>query len=115
MKMDATELNRNIDIEMLKEELVRNTETISALHSRNHDIATRLITLIHGISVGDIVSTPGGKDDYIIKEIVINQWMCNFTNGKHIPPWVVVNPRIKDGRWDEKREINLYGNWRKKS
>lgn len=103
------EHNRNAEVEMLKEELSRNEETISSLRARNIDITIRLIAFEWGISIGDVVRTPDGTQ-YIVKVIFIKE------RRNDVKPWIIVNPHTKDGwGWDTTKDINLYGRWEKVS
>lgn len=96
-------------VKLLKEELSRNEETISSLRSRNIDITIRLISYIHGVSVGDVVCVPNGTE-YKVCEVAIDRWLF----AANATPWVVGNPHTKDGTgWDMDRRINLYANWRR--
>jgi hypothetical protein len=111
--MDTADESRMADhFEHLKAELARNEETISSLRARNIDITIRLIAYTWGISVGDIVRTPGRDVQYIVKAIANERWRYH-NNAK---PWIVVNPHTKDGiGWDRTRDMNLYANWEKVS
>ena len=114
--MDAAEMNRRIEIEMLKFEMNHNNETISTLRSRNIEIAIQLANVIHGVSVGDTVMLSNGTE-YKVCSIHPRVLLLSPANlEKQVKPWVMGHPHTKDGiGWDESKEINLYGNWERVS
>jgi hypothetical protein len=81
----------------------KNDALIQEITDKNEKLLIKYRFFIFGVKVGDIVKQPGTGILYKIKRF-------RHGTGKYDKPWVVGNPRKKDGTFSIK-EINIYSDW----